>query len=225
MSDLFDRWQTKQDQLQDFLKEHRAAEAEYRVDLTRNLFYWVDQSGESLVVADAKVILSYALSNRSILMGWANRHLEPGYTIDEVPELEDDYEDCNPEDVWAISIQAAEAAGCDFIYRAPSPQNWVMLGLWNVRTGGERFEGGSPVSYVETLLQTLLREVENEGLSVLLDNYGETVLQQATHAYKDTEHRPRLQELGRGLRDLAGRPRDARTDRTRLQAMLDSWIP
>ena len=66
-------------------------------------------------------------------------------------------------------------------------------------------------------------EVDNEALSVLLDNYGETVQQQAAHAYRATEHRPRLQDLGRELRDMAGRPRGRDSDAARLQALLDRW--
>ncbi len=223
MDELFKRWQGKQDQLQDFLREHGAGEAEYRVDLTRNLFFWVDDEGESLVVADAKVILSYALSNRSVLMGWANRHLDDACCLEPLPEFEDDYEDCQPEEVWGLAMTAAEVAGCDFIYRAPSPQNWVMLGLWNVRTGGERFEEGSPTGYVRTLLTTLLAEAENEGLSILLDNYGETLLQQASHAYKDSAYRSALQQLGNSFRDLSGRRREPKIDRARLQELLDQW--
>ena len=76
-----DEWEKKQADFLRFLQEHKADQAPYRVDLEKRKIYWVDQYELSLVVADCRVLLSYALSNNSIMMGWANRSLADGCAV------------------------------------------------------------------------------------------------------------------------------------------------
>ncbi len=123
-------WQDKQEQLKHFLAEHQAEEAPYRVDLGEGKIFWVNEMGLSLAVADCKVLLSYALSNRSILMAWANASLAPDTGIEALDGFESIYHDCDPEHVWQLAMAAADEVGAEALYRAPSPQSWVMLGLW-----------------------------------------------------------------------------------------------
>lgn len=195
-------WQAKQDRFMHFLQMHRAQSAEYRVDLQEEKILWVDERGQALVVADCKALLSFALSNRSILMAWANQSLTSG-AIDPVEGYESYYIDCEPEDAWELAMELGDAVKAEALYRAPSPQSWVMLGLWNLRAGsGERFDAGSPAGHVLTVLEQLARHPREEELPVLLDNYSEQFLHLAEHTHHDTIFAAPLRDTARELRNL-----------------------
>ena len=150
-------WQEKQDRFLEFLVERGADEAAYRVDLEKRKIYWVNELGLSLAVADCRVLLTYALSNNSVMMGWANLSLSEGSAIEKIEGMEDVYSDCGPEDVWSLSVRAASWVQADAVYRTPSPQSWIMLGLWNLRPGGaEQFTSGSPRGHVLKVLESLI---------------------------------------------------------------------
>jgi uncharacterized protein DUF6882 len=196
-------WDDKQADFLRFLQMHGAEEAPYRVDLEQRKIYWVDQHGLSLVVADCKVLLSYALSNNSVMMAWANRSLAPGSAVDQVADLEDVYSDCDPEQVWDLTLHVATQAGAEAVYRTPSPQSWVMLGIWDLRSGGaEQFTSGSPKGHVMQVVQSLLSHPDFQERQVLLDNYAESFLQMASHPYKHTEYDPVLKDTARKFRNL-----------------------
>ena len=196
-------WDEKQADFLRFLQDHGADKAPYRVDLEQRKIYWVDQHELSLVVADCKVLLSYALSNSSVMMAWANRSLAPGSAVEKVEDLEDVYADCDAEQVWALTTFVASHAGAEAIYRTPSPQSWVMLGLWNLRSGGaEQFTSGSPRSHVLQVVGSLLNHPDFEERKVLLDNYAESFLQMASHPYKQTEYNSVLKDTAREFRNL-----------------------
>ena len=199
----FENWQDKQESFLRFLKEHQADEAPYRVDLDKQKIYWIDSFGLSLVVADCKVLLSYALSNNSVLMAWANSSLSPGSAADAVAGMREIYEEREPEDVWELALQVAESIGAEAIYRTPSPQSWVLLGLWNLRSGGaEQFTTGSPKNYVVRVVENLMDYDDLEERQVLLDNYAESFLQMATHPYKGGEFEKKLKDTARCFRNL-----------------------
>jgi hypothetical protein len=222
----FDDWQDKQDRLRAFLASHGAEDAPYRVDLGERKIYWVDEQGLSLVVADCKVLLSYALSNRSVMMAWANSSLAPECGIPEIDGFEEDYPDCEPEDVWSLATDAGSAVGAQALYRAPSPQSWVMLGLWNMRPGGpEQFYSGSPRSHVLTVLNRLVDHPYPDELAVLLDNYAESFLQMAGHPHKSTDFEKELQDTARGMRNLLGLTIDDRMPELRkeLERLAAHW--
>lgn len=198
-----DEWAYKQEQLRTFLEKHGAAEAPYRVDLGERKIFWVDQHGLSLVVADCKVLLSYALSNRSVMMAWANSSLTPDCGISELEGFHPYYSSCEPEDVWSLATGVGSAIEAEALYRAPSPQSWVMLGLWNLRPGGpEQFYSGSPKSHILTVLKRLLEHPHPSELAVLLDNYSESFLQMAAHPHKGTDFETELQSTAREMRNL-----------------------
>jgi Family of unknown function (DUF6882) len=198
----FVEWQKKQDSFLEFLKKHGADEAPYRVDLEKRKIYWVNKAGLSLVVADCRVLLSYALSNKSVMMGWANVSLADGSFIEPIEGMEDIYPDCAPEHVWQLAMRAAEGARAEAIYRTPSPQSWVLLGIWNLRPGGaEQFTSGSPQNHVLKVLQSLVSHDDFEERQVLMDNYAESFLQMANHPYKGTHFEKRLKDVARGLRN------------------------
>lgn len=199
-----EEWQHKQEYFLDFLQTHNADSSPYRVDLDKKKIYWVNDEGNSLVVADCRVLLSYALSNNSVMMAWVNSSLAEGSAIEEVEEMKDIYPDCEPEDVWEIAMRAGTAAGAEAIYRTPSPQAWVMLGLWNLRPGSgeEQFETGSPRSHVLQVVQSLLNYPDYRERQVLIDNYAESFLQMASHPYKNTTYADELRDTARLLRNL-----------------------
>lgn len=197
-----DDWQIKQDRLRDFLTKYGAADAAYRVDLSERKIFWVDALGLSLVVADCKVLLSYALSNRSVMMAWANTSLAPDCGVDETEGFDSYYGDCDPEDVWEITTEIGSVVGAEALYRAPSPQSWVMLALWNLRQGGaEQFYSGSPSNHVITVLQRLIEHPNHSELAVLLDNYAESFLQMAGHPHKGSEFEAVLKDAARRMRN------------------------
>lgn len=200
-----DEWHRKQESLRLYLAKHGAEEAPYRVDLGERKIFWIDEMGLSLVVADCKVLLSYALSNRSVMMAWANSSLSPECGIAEIEGFPPYYTDCDSEDVWELAISAASAVQADAIYRSPSPQSWVMLGVWNLRPGGaEQFYSGSPRNHVLLVLQRLTEHPSSNEWPVLLDNYAESFLQMAGHPHKGTEYEPFLRDTARDMRNLLG---------------------
>lgn len=196
-------WEKKQHKFLNFLKEHGAEKAPYRVDLEKRKIYWVNEMGLSLVVADCRVILSYALSNNSVMMAWVNSSLKDEATIEPVDGMDDVYPDCEPEDVWRLAVAAATVADAEAIYRTPSPQSWVLLALWNLRPGGaEQFTTGSPRAHVVQVVQSLFEYPDFDERLVLLDNYAESFLQMASHPYKGTEYEARLKDTAREFRNL-----------------------
>lgn len=196
-------WEEKQSRFLQFLEEHGAGEAPYRVDLEKRKIYWVDEQELSLVVADCLILLSYALSNHSVMMGWANLSLEEGCAVEEVPGVHEIYTDCTPDEVWALSTYVADQVGAEAIYRTPSPQSWVMLALWNLRPGGaEQFTSGSPRGHVLQVIQSLLIHPDFGERQVLMDNYAESFLQMASHPYKQTEYNKALKDTARHFRNL-----------------------
>ena len=218
-----DDWEEKQTNFLHFLQEHGAEQAPYRVDLEKRKIYWVDEHDLSLVVADCRVLLSYALSNNSVLMGWANRSLAEGCAVEQVPDIDDLYADCDTDEVWALSTYIAGHAGAEAIYRTPSPQSWVMLGLWNLRPGGaEQFTSGSPKDHVLQVISSLLHYPDFDEKQVLLDNYAESFLQMASHPYKQSHFNTALKDTARQFRNLLVH-RDEESQNIGLQRIQSDW--
>lgn len=196
-------WQERQARMQAFLVERKAGEAPCRVDLNKCKIYWVDELGLSLAVADCKVLLSYALSNNSVLLAWANSSLSRESSVDPVEGVEDLYPDSEPFNAWELAVRVASEVDADAIYRVPSPQSWVFLAIWNLRAGGaEQFTSGSPREHVLQVLNSLLTHPDFSERQVLVDNYAESFLQMASHPYKMTEFESRLRDTARDLRNL-----------------------
>lgn len=207
-------WEKKQADFLAFLQSQSAEEAPYRVDLEKRKIYWVDEHELSLAVADCRVLLSYALSNHSVMMAWANSSLAAGASIEPVEGMDDVYPDCDPQQVWLLATMVASAAGAQAIYRTPSPQSWVFLGLWNLRPGGaEQFTSGSPKQHILKVLDSLLNHPDFGERQVLIDNYAESFLQMARHPYKGTDYSSKLQDTARALRNLLAQTDPASQDR------------
>ncbi len=221
-----DDWQRKQEALQLYLREHGAEEAPYRVDLGERKIFWIDEMGLSLVVADCRVLLSYALSNRSVMMAWANSSLSADCGIPELDGFPPYFTEQEPTDVWELAVEAATAVKADAIYRSPSPQSWVMLGLWNLRPGGaEQFYSGSPRSHVLMVLFRLTDHPNAEEWPVLLDNYAESFLQMAGHPHKGTEYEQELRDTARSMRNILALANPERREefQAELGKLIEHW--
>lgn len=205
---------------------HKAEDAAYRVDLTQGKIFWVDQMGLSLVVADCKVLLSYALSNESVLMAWANESLGAGVGVEAVDGFEPLYPNCSEEEVWSLTTEVAQAVNAEALYRAPSPQSWVMLALWNLRPGGpEQFHSGSPQQYVLTVLTKLKAHNAFEELPRLLDNYAQSFLQLADHPHRGSDYEAPLRDTARGMRNLLVYTQEEQLPKLRdgLATLTEAW--
>ncbi|MBI3929052.1 MAG: hypothetical protein HY319_26145 [Armatimonadetes bacterium] len=229
MDELFERWQRRQTNLGIRLEEMGAAHCDFRVDLGVRKFFWVDAQGVALAAADTRVLCSYALSDRSVLMAWANPHLDSEAAIEAVPGMRDRVDGCDEADAWQLAVQAADAAGADYVYRAPGPQTMVFLGLWNLRMAlAESFEAGSPAPFVLKILISMEKLVVDpiavpERLGALLANYGETLNQQAAHLYLGSPYFGPLKRVGNTMIGLGkplldvGRMDDGRRDEVLAQ--------
>ena len=134
---LKETWNERGRRLQALLEAYGAVDLDFRVDLGKCRLWWQHDDGTPVVVASARVLLSYALSNRSVLMGWANRSLPPDASVSVVAGVPERIPEGSEADAWTWARRVAEASGAHFIYRAPKPQSWVFLGLWDVRKVAE----------------------------------------------------------------------------------------
>lgn len=196
-------WTERQDALGAFLASHRAEQAPYRLDLRACRLYWVDQDGDTLAIADCRVLCNYALSNRSVLMSWCNASLPEDCKLEAVRGFSEVYQDLSPVEVWSLACDLATAVKAEAIYRAVTPQSWVLLGLWRLRRGeDERFEAGAPCPFVLRVLTLLAEHQDQSELKVLLDNYAETFLQMACFSHSGGPFEEPLRTTAREMRNL-----------------------
>lgn len=214
-------WATRQELLASMLRAHDAEKCDWRVDLGRGAFWWQRSDGTPVVVASTRGICSFALSNRSFLMAWANRSLPPNAAI---PSIDGMAEAGTTDEAgaWALAMEAGLRSGAHFLYRAPTPQMWIFLGLWDVRTAGPQdapFEAGSPWPHAKHVVQTLregLGTRPDPDLRTLLRNYGQTFRESRIH--RGTPHEAPLTALGEALITLADAPPET------FAPELDRWL-
>jgi hypothetical protein len=200
MDELERRWSERQDALRALLTMHGAMGCDFRVDLRRGVFFWQHETtGKPIVVAGARALASYALSDRSVLCSWANRSLPDRARVPRVGSIADRVV-TDEAGAWRIAMEIGDACGAHFLYRAPNAQLWIFLGLWDVRAAGPDeapFEPGSPWPYALQVIEMLLAS-ENERadaeLRVLLRNYGRTFVE--SHVHRGTKAEQALREIG-----------------------------
>jgi hypothetical protein len=204
---LKERWNARGLRLRALLEAYGAAALEFRADLGKGRLWWQHDDGTPVVVASARLLLSYALSNRSILMGWANRSLAPDASVPAVGGMPERIAACSEADAWMWARRVADASGADFIYRAPNPQSWMFLGLWDVRKPVEddaQFLAGSPWSHVARVLEDLAEALaEGRDIRVLAHGYGRTFAE--SHVHRGTTEGERLRSIGEQLAALGER--------------------
>ncbi len=204
--ELYAFWRNRQNGLTALLDEFAITDCEYRVDLEERHFFWVCPDGKPRLVADTKVLCSYAMSDFSLLAGWANRHLAAEACVEPVETVADRMFDCSEEDAWEMAMKIGYAAEADFLYRAPGPQVTVFLGLWNVRPPAEdeKFKAGSPRDYVVRILDALERTLSEAERPMgemrrLLLNYGRSLAEKAHQTHRGTQEAARLTQTGKRL--------------------------
>jgi hypothetical protein len=187
MDDRVTRWNARQRILQQLLAANGAEGHDFRVDLGHGRFWWQDpDSGRASVVASARVLCSYAWSNQSVLAAWANQSLPEGGGVPAVPDVPDRIADCSAEEAWELALEIAEGSGAHFVYRVPSTQMWIFLGLWDVRPAGPGdapFQASSPWPHVLEVLTQLIDHVRTnvDDTMVLARNYGHTFVENEIH--------------------------------------------
>ncbi len=205
--DLEARWATRQELLQTMLRAHGALGHDWRVDLAVGRFWWqAPGTAKPVVVASTRVLCSYALSNKSVLMGWANKSLPSSATVPRIAGIDDGYRDQEGVDAWRHAMRIADATSAHFLYRAPSAQSWVFLGLWDVRTAAANeapFAAGSPWPHVRAVITELARMVAEapDEARTLARNYGQTFIED--HLREGTSHAAPLRAVGARLVGLA----------------------
>lgn len=218
-----DSWPARAALLRQLLEAHDAADCDYRADLGRARFWWQSKrDGRPLVVAEARVLCSYALSNRTLLAAWANAQLPAVAAVAAVHDVVDVVDDADEADAWAYACAIADGCGAEFVYRAPNPQTWVFLGLWNVRAAADdddAFVAAAPWPHARAVVGALLRVVDPAHRRTLARNYGRSFEENALVA--GTAWEAPLRAAGRQLMALAERDDDDDVD-AGLAALLES---
>lgn len=181
MTSRTEQWSARQEVLTALLRAAGAEHHDFRVDLGLGRFWWQDPtSGRPSVVAETKVLGSWALSNRSVLAGWANKSLPPTATISAVLGVPERAICASEGEAWDWALSIAEGAGAHFVYRAPNAQSWIFLGLWSVRTAGPGdapFAPGPPWAHVRYVLEQLSGPRADAERRTLMRNYGRTFVE------------------------------------------------
>jgi hypothetical protein len=205
--ELTKRWIERQDRLDALIDAHRAGGLNYSCDLNKGRFWWRRADGTPVVVASARALLSYALSDRSILMGWANSSFPPHATVSSIAGIPEHIAKCSEADAWLWARRVADASGAHFIYQAPSPQSLLFLGLWDVRTaaeGEDPFVPGLPWPHVVDVLEHMIEALDSgRDVRGLARNYGRTFVE--SHVHRGTAVGDRLRGIGERLAALAER--------------------
>ncbi|HEU4410095.1 MAG TPA: hypothetical protein VFS43_32875 [Polyangiaceae bacterium] len=200
-----ERWEATQERLKTLLERHGAVGLDFRIDLVEGRFWWLRSDGSPALVASARVLLSYAPSSRSILMGWANPSLAPTAAVPEIEGAPARLTDCDADDGWRWAMRLGDACGADFLYRAPNAQTWLFLGLWGVRdaTPGDALPTPqAPWPHVQRVLEALLgRHREGQDVGPVARNYGLSFVEERAHRGGPFE--APLRRVGERLVELA----------------------
>jgi hypothetical protein len=179
----------------------------FRCDLAKGRFWWTKEDGTPVVVAATRLISTYALSNRSVLMGWANASVPEHAAVRRLAGVPDRIPDCSEADAFMWATLVADTSGADFMYRAPNPQIWTFLALWDVREAGdgdEPFVPVAPWAHVVGVLDGLVQALDGgRDVRDLARGYGGTFAQNQLH--RDTAHGQPLRSIGERLAALAKR--------------------
>ena len=208
---LFERWTVRQRRLEGLLDELGGAGLDFRADLELGRFWWQDPSGRPIVVASTRLLLSFALSDASILCGWANRSIPANATVPAVVGISPRIHDCTEADAWQVAMNIADAVGAHYIYRVPTPQSSAFLALWDVRAAGDDdapFAPGSPWPHVNDVLTELASALdEGRNIEALANGYGRRFAED--HARRGTVLEAPLRAIGERLAAIAGSPPEA----------------
>jgi hypothetical protein len=185
----------------------RGEALDFRADLALGRFWWRDANARPVIVAETRLLLSYAHSNKSVLCGWANGSIPASATVPAVPGVPDHVPDTTESHAWVLAMEIAEGVGAHFVYRAPLAQSTPFLGLWNVRPAAEGdapFATCAPWPYVRSVLGGLAERLDGngQGVDVLFRGYGRTFIED--HSRRGTPFEAPLRSVGEKLLQGAG---------------------
>jgi hypothetical protein len=208
---LVKRWVKRGDALLRHLAEHGAARHEYRADLQEGRFVWLDPSGKVSAEAEPRVICSYAKSTSVLSMGWRDPLLKKA-GIARIDGMAPELDDVDEEGAWRVAMEVADATHAEYLYRVTAPHAWYFLALRSLSFTPARgsFTPGTPVGLVLRTLGETRTAIESRAepadvVRARLISVGQTLLQEAGYAYRDTDWVSRLERTGKWMLLLAER--------------------
>jgi hypothetical protein len=208
---LAKRWVKRGDALLRHLAEHGAAKHEYRADLQEGRFVWLDPTGKVSAEAEARVICSYAKSTSVLSMGWRDPLLKKA-GIARIDGMAAEVDDVDEEGAWRVAMEVADATQAEYLYRVTAPHAWYFLALRALSFTPARgsFTPGTPVGLVLRTLGETRTAIESRAepadvVRARLISVGQTLLQEAGYAYRDTDWVSRLERTGKWMLLLAER--------------------
>lgn len=235
---LVAHWEERQNRLGDLLDGWDARDCDFRADLTKNRFLWVRRDGSPVVAAECRLLLSYTIDRRSILVSWANRHVPASAGVPAQDVVPPRFEKATEEQAWIAAMAVGLGARADFLYRAPSPELLSFLGLWNVRAAGPADlpqSSSARVLVLEVLesLEALLGDMRRDRGATrrLFVNQGRVLLERAENVDRDSPESDLESETGRVLKRIGeeipakGMPEAARVKgwRAELAKLRGAW--
>ncbi|GAB5372338.1 hypothetical protein AAMO2058_001656900 [Amorphochlora amoebiformis] len=196
------KWKEREAKLQDFLKK-LPDKYDYRVSFEDGKFAFVDQKNVIWAQAGVRLLLSYNVKTKSVVGGWANPSVLKKYAAPEVKSIP--RKDVGPKDVKEISYKIADAAKCDYIYKAVNKNNWVFLGLigLNFLEPKKRKLYNSSTGWLELLvmilgrLRTVIRfKAAPIAIAKAFNDAGILLLQQAKTAYSSNKTAVAMLNMG-----------------------------
>jgi len=228
--DLVDRWARRGDELLRRLTEHGAAQHEYRADLRDGRFVWIAPEGRVSAEARAQVVCSWSRSTSVVAMAWSDALVRRS-AIARIDGMASERDDVDEEGAWRVAMEAAEAAGAQYLYRVPTPHAWYFLALRDLTFAPDResFNPGTPVGLVLRGLADTRQAIESraEPAAVVRERMvgiGSALLHHAEYAYRDTDWVARLERTGRRMAHLAGMVPRASYGTIAAGRPSDDWI-
>lgn len=144
------------------LKHEAGAEGQaWRVDLSVGRFGFY-RGGEPILVAEAKLLCTWGVQSRALVMGWANADVVGGAVIAALDGFDARYVDVEAHDAETIAMVAADRVGADAFHRVTEGAVWAWIGLWNPRIPDDtdRARVSGPEPFVARLIASLIGDAE-----------------------------------------------------------------
>jgi len=211
VDELTRRWTLRGEELLSRLAQHGVEGFEYRADLKEGRFVWLDPAGRVAAEARAYVLCSWSPATHVLSMAWADPALGSP-SVARVSWIRSEHDDVPEEEAWRLAMQAADSAGAEYLYRAPTSHAHYFLALHDLSFSPERaaFVPGTPVAFVlrgleETRSAIVSAAEPSDVLRGRLLALGDALVEQSRLAYRDTDWVAPLARTGRRLSKLADR--------------------
>lgn len=157
------RWTERQQALHALIRDLGVDGQPWRVDLAAGrVAYYVDE--EPVLVAEAKLLCTWGLRTRALVMGWANAGIVGGAVIEPLDGFEPRYVSIDAHAAEAIAIAAADRVGADAFHRVADGSVWAWFGLWSPRraTEADRAMVAGPEPFVARLIASLIAALDRD---------------------------------------------------------------